>query len=67
MDSKELQHHGIKGQKWGVRRYQNEDGSLTKAGMARYKDEVNSYFKTFHGAKIRLKKDKFSIICPFYT
>ena len=42
MDSEELQHHGIKGQKWGVRRYQNEDGSLTKAGMARYKDEVNS-------------------------
>jgi len=31
-----LEHHGIKGQKWGVRRYQNEDGSLTAAGKARY-------------------------------
>lgn len=31
-----LYHHGIKGQKWGIRRYQNEDGSLTEAGRKRY-------------------------------
>ncbi len=31
-----LVHHGIKGQKWGVRRYQNEDGSLTAAGKKKY-------------------------------
>ena len=34
----ELYHHGIKGQKWGVRRFQNEDGSLTPAGKKRYDD-----------------------------
>ena len=34
-----LCHHGIKGQKWGIRRYQNPDGSLTKAGAKRYADE----------------------------
>ena len=31
-----LVHHGIKGQKWGVRRYQNDDGSYTSAGKSRY-------------------------------
>jgi len=37
--SDEIQHHGIKGQKWGVRRFQNKDGSLTAAGKKRYQDE----------------------------
>ena len=35
----ELYHHGIKGQKWGVRRFQNKDGSLTPAGEKRYGDD----------------------------
>lgn len=34
--SDELWHHGIKGQKWGIRRYQNADGTLTEAGKKRY-------------------------------
>lgn len=32
----ELKHAGIKGMKWGVRRYQNKDGTLTPAGRKRY-------------------------------
>lgn len=35
----ELYHHGIKGMKWGVRRYQNDDGTLTGAGKKRYADD----------------------------
>lgn len=31
-----LIHHGVKGQKWGIRKYQNADGSLTEAGKKRY-------------------------------
>lgn len=35
MENNSLQHHGILGQKWGIRRYQNKDGSLTVAGKKR--------------------------------
>ena len=35
MDNNYLQHYGILGMKWGVRRYQNKDGSLTSAGKKR--------------------------------
>ena len=40
--SNDLRHHGIKGQKWGVRRYQKADGTLTPLGKLRYGD-ANDY------------------------
>ena len=40
-DSDYLEHYGIKGMKWGIRRFQNKDGSLTKAGLKRYSDAAS--------------------------
>ena len=45
----ELYHHGITGMKWGVRRYQNKDGSLTNAGKRRYGTKAN--FEKVQAAK----------------
>lgn len=61
-----LYHHGVKGQKWGLRKYQNEDGSLTAAGRehygygqaranmqsakAKYKADQKAYSKAFNRA-----------------
>lgn len=36
----ELQHHGVRGMKWGVRRYQNKDGTLTPAGKKRLDRDI---------------------------
>ena len=44
--SDELYPHGVKGQKWGVRRYQNSDGSLTSAGKRRYADNYSQQQRT---------------------
>ena len=51
--SSELYHHGIKGQKWGIRRFQNSDGSLTNAGRRRYTDDptVKKSKQDFKSAK----------------
>lgn len=48
--SSELYHHGIKGQKWGKRRFQNPDGTLTKEGKTRYKAYKKDYkeYKTLN-------------------
>lgn len=41
----ELYHHGVKGMKWGQRRYQNFDGSYTRAGMKRFNNSLGEYEK----------------------
>ena len=53
VESNYICHHGIKGQKWGVRRYQNEDGSLTPAGKERLKT-----YKNYETGRINSKYNK---------
>ena len=63
-----LAHHGILGQRWGVRRYQNPDGSLTAAGRKRYAGLLNTHmeghikFKAKNGDEIELKRIYPSIV-----
>lgn len=47
-DSDYLQHHGILGMKWGVRRFQNKDGTLTAAGKRRYREtDIDKVYSTY--------------------
>ena len=56
-----LVHYGILGMKWGIRRFQNKDGTLTAAGKARYSDHLtkkdNKWIKK-NAAKITAKARK---------
>lgn len=70
-ESTELCHHGIKGQKWGIRRFQNKDGTRTAAGKAREKEqrkhlEGRKYYNTnkFDGAGSIPKMEDVDILFP---
>ena len=56
-DTNQLEHHGILGQKWGVRRFQRADGTLTASGKARY--DGNSGNAQNGGSKQGIDKEKF--------
>ena len=60
MNQTVLTHHGIPGQKWGIRRFQRPDGSLTPKGQARLDKKDNKWASTkgvFKSGKVAYKKE----------
>lgn len=57
MNQTVLQHHGILGQQWGIRRFQNSDGSLTPRGQAKL-DAKDDKWASTKGEKIKKKVQK---------
>ena len=61
-NTNDLYHHGIKGQKWGIRRYQNQDGSYTSEGKKKYKskdyDTLTKSVKKANKSRIDYIKDR---------
>ena len=62
-----LSHHGILGQKWGVRRYQNEDGTLTEAGKKRYLNSDGSLNNRYTKDKRKEAIKRYKYVAPSYT
>lgn len=55
----ELYHFGIKGMKWGVRRYQNSDGTLTAKGKKRYSEEYKKLVTKAQGEVAKNQSDRY--------
>lgn len=58
MDNNELVHWGVKGMRWGVRRYQNKDGTLTAAGKQREKQAAKQRSEKLNNARTTETKRK---------
>lgn len=61
MENNYLMHHGVKGMRWGIRRFQNKDGSLTAAGKKRQREEEpahEDYERAHSKTSVRTMSDR---------
>ena len=61
MENYELYHYGIKGMRWGVRRYQNQDGSLTSAGKKRKKQSYAEEARSMSDQELRSRVNRMNL------